>query len=518
MRSRSMPLSERPTGMRRALRRLGAAVAVIVLALVAGGWFVFSSARTSNVEELGFRQALRIPPLLEPDVDGAGRKVFDLDLQQGRAELLPGTTAETWGVNGAHLGPTVRASRGDTVVMHVRNRLDETTTLHWHGMHLPAAADGGPNQTIEPGDTWSPSWTIDQPAASLWYHPHLMGKTEDHVYRGLAGMFLLDDSAASALQLPSEYGVDDIPLIVQDKRRDDDGSLDFSQSMISPIGRLGDEILVNGTRDPYVEVADRLVRLRLLNASTARIYDIGFADGREFDLIGTDGGLLEAPERISRLPLSVGERAEIVVELEAGEEAVLRSFGPDLGTNAFEGRFAGADDTFDLLKLRADEKLDDSPDLPAKLVAQEGPQESEASGVRRFELGNRDINGVQMDMARIDQVVELGATEVWEVENTSGTPHNFHVHDVRFRVIDYAGEPPPAHLSGLKDTVYVPPGETVRFVTTFEDYADPTTPYMFHCHILEHEDRGMMGQLVVVEPGDRPAHGEPGHNHAEDHG
>jgi suppressor of ftsI len=495
-----------------------AVIAVVIAAVTVAGCAIWSSANVNTVGERRFEQELRIPPLLEPRDDGAGRKHFDLELQEGRAELLPGTTAETWGINGPYLGPTLRAERGDEVTMNVDNNLPEPTTLHWHGMHLPAHADGGPHQMIEPGESWSPSWTIDQPAASLWYHPHLHGATSEHVYRGLAGMFLLDDPEASALSLPSEYGVDDIPLIVQDKRLDDDGGLDFSQSMISPIGRLGDEILVNGTHDPYVTVTDRLVRLRLLNASTARIYDIGLADGRQFDLIGTDGGLLEAPERISRIQLSVGERAEIVVELEAGEEAVLRSFEPDLGTNAFEGRFAGADDSFDLLELRAADELDDSRGLPAQLVAREGPEENEADGVRRFELGNRDINGAKMDIRRIDEVVELGATEVWEVENTSGTPHNFHVHDVRFRVIEYAGEPPPPHLSGPKDTVYVPPGETVRLATAFEDYADPSIPYMFHCHILEHEDRGMMGQFVVVESGERPAHGELGHDHAEAHG
>jgi len=268
--------------------------------------------------------------------------------------------------------------------------------------------------------------------------------------------------------------------------------------VISPIGRLGDEVLVNGTHDPHLEVGDTRVRLRLLNASTARIYDIGFADGREFSLVGTDGGLLEAPERMDRVQLSVGERVEIVVAVEPGENVVLRSFEPDPGTNAFEGRFAGADDSFDLLELRAARELDASPELPARLVARQGPEPGDAIGVRRFALGNRDIDGVRMDMARIDEVVEVGDTEVWEVENTSGTPHNFHVHDVRFRILEYAGEPPPPALSGLKDTVYVPPGETVRFATAFEDYTDPAVPYMFHCHLLEHEDRGMMGQFIVV--------------------
>jgi FtsP/CotA-like multicopper oxidase with cupredoxin domain len=326
-------------------------------------------------------------------------------------------------------------------------------------------------------------------------------------------MFIVDDPASESLPLPADYGVDDIPLIIQDKRFEDDGSLDFSQSIISPIGRLGDEILVNGTHDPYLAVTDRLVRLRLLNASTARIYSIGFADERDFELIATDGGLLEAPEMMSRIQLSVGERAEIVVELAPAERVVLRSFEPDLGTNPFEGRFAGADDSFDLLELRADHELEESTELPGRLASPEAPSEAEATQVRRFELGNRNINGRSMETARIDQVVERGTTEVWEVENTSGIPHSFHPHDIRFRVLDHAGGPPAPSLRGPKDTVHVPPGDTVRLLTEFGDYADPDLPYMFHCHILEHEDRGMMGQYVVAPPGKTartpgPAHSE----------
>lgn len=183
--------------------------------------------------------------------------------------------------------------------MRVRNALPEPTTLHWHGMHLPARADGGPHQTIAPGRKWEPSWTIDQPAASLWYHPHGLGSTEDHVYRGLAGMWIVDDPISRSLPLPQTYGVDNIPLILQDKRLDDAGRLDFGQGWISPIGRLGDDMLINGTYDPHLRVAHRRVRFRLLNASTARIYNIGFADARPFALVATDGGLLEKPERLT---------------------------------------------------------------------------------------------------------------------------------------------------------------------------------------------------------------------------
>jgi FtsP/CotA-like multicopper oxidase with cupredoxin domain len=501
--------------MKRVVRWILIPVALGVVALAGTGCALYSRAQVSTVGDLAFENELKIPPLLEPQEED-GRKIFDLTLQQGRAELLPGKPAETWGVNGAYLGPTLRAERGDRVELRVRNELPEVTTVHWHGMHLPSAADGGPHQMIEPGATWTPSWEIDQPAATLWYHPHPHGETADHVYRGVAGMFLLDDPDAEELTLPAEYGVDDIPLIIQDKRLHDDGELDFSQGLISPTGRLGGTILVNGTYDPYVEVGNEHVRFRLLNASNARIYNVGFADDREFDLIATDGGLLETPQRLARVQLSPGERAEIVASFAPGEEVVLRSFEPDLGTNFFENRFAGGDDSFDLVQLRAGATLAPSPEVPKRLAAHEQAHADDAVRTRRFELDGTQINDKDMDMRRIDEVVEVDTTEIWEVHNASGTPHNFHVHDVRFAVLEYAGGPPPPHLTGLKDTVYVPPGETVRLVTRFSDYTDPDLPYMFHCHILQHEDRGMMGQFVVVERGQET--GDPPHEHDRNSG
>jgi FtsP/CotA-like multicopper oxidase with cupredoxin domain len=485
--------------MRRVLKIAGVVAGVAVAALAAALFALWSNARVGNVGELEFANELAIPPLAEPRVDGAGRLVFELELEAGESELLPGTRTETWGANGPHLAPTLRASRGDEVMPMVTNGLgDETTTIHWHGMHLPAVADGGPHQTIAPGETWSPEWTVDQPAATLWYHPHPHEEAEDHVYRGLVGMFIVDDPEADGLALPSDYGADDIPLIIQDKKLGDDGSLDFSKAMISPTGLLGDEIVVNGTRDPHLEVTSERVRLRLLNASGARVYDIGFADDRPFELIATDGGLLEAPVRADRIQLSPGERGEIVADFEPGEEVVLRSFEPDLETNFWEQRFAGGDDSFDLLEIRAADELAPAPETPEQLVDLEAFG-GEPERVRAFRLSGQGwINGRSMDMSRIDEVVVPGATEIWEVENASGTPHSFHPHDVRFRVLEYAGGAPPAHLRGLKDTIYVPPGETVRLLIEFGDYADAEHPFMFHCHILQHEDRGMMGQFTVA--------------------
>lgn len=171
---------------------LGSAAVLAVPAAGVLGW-VYAQAAQTNVGDLGFRNELAIPPLLEPTVGADGRKTFDLTLQAGRAELLAGTATQTWGINGDYLGPTLRAERGDDIRVNVTNTLDEPTSLHWHGMYLPAASDGGPHQPVEAGGTWSPTWTVDQPAASLWYHPHLHGTTADHVYQGLAGMFILDD-------------------------------------------------------------------------------------------------------------------------------------------------------------------------------------------------------------------------------------------------------------------------------------------------------------------------------------
>jgi FtsP/CotA-like multicopper oxidase with cupredoxin domain len=489
--------------MKRLLRWSLAIIALGVVALTAAGGALYVRAQVSTVGELRFENELTIPPLLEPRVD-RNRKVFDLTLRRGEAELLPGKLTETWGANGAQLGPTLRAASGDRVELRVHNELQETTTIHWHGMHLPAEADGGPHQPIGPGETWSPGWTIDQPAATLWYHPHPHGATADHVYRGLAGLFILDDPRGDAL-IPDEYGVNDVPLIIQDKRLHDDGSLDFSQSWISPTGRLGDTILVNGGYDPFLEIGHERVRFRLVNASNARVYNIGFADDRDFELVGTDGGLLEMPQRLTRIRLSPGERAEIVAAFEPGETVVLRSFEPELGTNFFENRFAGGDDSFDLLQIRAAQVLNPSPEVPEQLAAYEHLDAEDAVGTRHFELDGSTINDKKMDMGRIDAAVEARTTEIWDVRNASGTPHNFHPHGVSFRVLEYAEGPPPPSLSGLKDTVYVPPGTSVRLVVRFGDYTDPDLPYMFHCHILQHEDRGMMGQFVAVEPRQSPA-------------
>lgn len=425
---------------RRGFLKLGAAagLAVTTAPALSGCSFLDQRESIDTVGDIDFSNPLHIPPLAESSRRD-GTTVFELTAQAGRSAIVPAGEADTWGLNGSLLGPTLRARRGESVEINVTNDLDESTTLHWHGMHLPAAADGGPHQMIEPGDTWSPSWRIDQPAATLWYHPHPHGETERHVYRGLGGLFIIDDDDEAGLDLPRTYGVDDIPVIVQDKTFDADGRLQETSRQDN--GMIGGTILVNGTAGPVFDVTAQRTRLRLLNASTARSYSFGFED-REFAMIGSDGGLLREPATLDRILLTPGERAEIVVELEPGEEVTLRSYPQDLGLSSGRTRSTGAGDTLDVLLLRAEDDLDPSPDLPAELVSVERLDESDATETREFELRNNRINGESMEMDRIDDVVTVDTTEVWEVWNGHRQPHNFHVHDVQFQVLSVDGDDP----------------------------------------------------------------------------
>jgi blue copper oxidase len=474
--------------------------------LAGGGSLAACGNGVDTVGKVNFSRPLSIPPLAPSRPDGAGGRVFDLRAQFGQRDFGFGGTTRTWGFNGDYLGPTLRARRGERVTVNVVNDLDEETTVHWHGMHLPARMDGGPHQPVRPGATWSPTWTIDQPAATLWYHPHPHGRTLEHVGRGRAGLFILDDDDPVQRRLPHDYGVDDIPVVVQD--------VDIHNAQIRP-KKTGKQLLVNGTYEPYLEVSTDRVRLRLLNAAVSRTFSFGLADERPVQLVATDGGLLAAPATVTRVQLSPGERAEVVVPVRPGERVVLRGFPPDLG-DSITSRFTdGGRDQFDVLELRAAATPRPTPRVPAELAALPRLDPAAAVATRTFQLNGTDINGESMDLGRIDEVVETGTTEVWHVRNGDGQRHNFHVHGVHFQVLDVDGAPPPAALRGWKDTVFLPGNSQVRIVVRFGDHADPDTPYMYHCHLLMHEDSGMMGQFVVVAPGQSAGRvgGVGGHDH-----
>ena len=408
--------------------------------------------------------------------------------------------------------------RGERVRLHVDNGLDDGATVHWHGFELPAAADGGPHQLIRPGARWSPSFEVRQRASLYWYHSHLHRGTGPQVYAGLAAPIYVRDDEEDALDLPSEYGVDDIPLIVQDRVLDNSGKLLYPQNMHAQMmGVRGDRLYVNGTQNAVFDARTGQLRLRILNGSNARFYDFSLSGGQTMELIASDGGLLDRPHAVRSLRLAPGERAQILVDLSEGRPLSLLATSPDnsMGMMGNGGGMMGGgmmgrrrddartDEPFRILDIRPSGS---SPrrNLPPQLAALPALDPSLAVRTRRFVLdmgmmgGGMSINGASMDMNVINERVPVGQWEIWEIANASMMAHPFHIHNVQFRVIDRDGHAPPPLETGFKDTVIVNPREQVRVLLRFEEHSDPDTPYMYHCHILEHEDAGMMGQFVVV--------------------
>lgn len=483
-------------------------------AAAAGVWSPSNAGASGH--NLAFENPLRIPSLLPGELRD-GVRTYELSAEHGRMSFLPGLSTETIGFNGAYLGPTIRCKSGDRVKIKLQNNLREAAAVHWHGLLLPARMDGGPHQAVAPGATWVPEFEIRQRGSLCWYHAHTLHQTGRQVLRGLAGLMLIDDDDNRAAGLPSDYGVDDIPLVLQDRRFRRDGSFEYMTSMHDMMmGYTGDVLLVNGTVRPVLSLQRPRTRLRVLNGSNSRIYTLGRSDGVDLTLIATDGGLLEAPVSMPRVRVAPGERVEFLVEPRDGKTFRLMSYPDDAG-GSMGGMMGmrGNDETFVVLELRAASPAGASVPIPAKLSTLHRLKTEDSTATRRFTLdmgmmggmmgprmgpmgGMMAINGLAMDMRRIDFRVPVGNIEVWEILNRTPLAHPFHIHNTQFGILDRDGEAPGAHERGLKDTVLVDPGARVRLIMQFKDFADPQHPYMYHCHILEHEDGGMMGQFVVV--------------------
>ena len=496
-----------------------------------GGAIAVSGILGSTIAGFGQGAPLHINPLKIPAQEHGKREgnatVYNLTVQNGTSEFVDQIRTTTRGINSSYLGPTMRFKDGDNVKINVKNTIGETTTLHWHGLHLPASQDGGPHQPIKDGTTRVSEFQVKQKAASFWYHSHGLHKTAPHVWQGLAGMIIVDDAESDTLDLPRDYGVDDIPVVLQDRRFSNDGEMYYDPSRHDTMmGLVGNIPIANGTISAFVEAKSTLLRLRILNGSNASTYNLGFSDNRPFQQIGTDGGLLEAPAKTDNILLSPGERTEIIVDVSGGKNFILqsRSIGGNEGMGRGMGQGMGMmrqgmggmmnggnSGPMNFLEIRPSESLKSSSIVPAKLTKIDWLDPKIAVKTRRFMLemtmgpmmmlglGNsHTINDKAMEINRIDEVVKLGDTEIWEIGNTSPLPHPFHIHDVQFQILDRNGNKPHPGERGLKDTVLVYPGEMVRVIAKFTDYADPDHPYMYHCHILEHEDAGMMGQFTVV--------------------
>jgi FtsP/CotA-like multicopper oxidase with cupredoxin domain len=243
-------------------------------------------------------QVLPIPRLIE----ARSSEPVTLILQMTQYRFGSGRATSARGISASYLGPAVRVRSGDTVPFRVENQLDEETTLHWHGLWVPSHVDGGPHNTIRPGTAWSPELAIGQPAATAWFHPHPHGNTARQVYSGLAGLMIVSDGGDADRGLPAAYGVDDIPLILQDKRVGRGGEFVYDPDMMDLMhGFQGDTLVVNGTIGPVARVPVGYVRLPLLNAANARIFDLRFSDRRPFFVIAGDGGLLAEPVEVRSL-------------------------------------------------------------------------------------------------------------------------------------------------------------------------------------------------------------------------
>lgn len=450
-----------------------------------------------------FNNPLFIPPVL------TGTS-FALTADSSSHVFYGSTATPTFGYNGNFLGPTLIMNRNDSVSISVTNNLSQETTVHWHGMHIPAWTDGGPHTTIPSGGTWQIGYKVLNAASTCWYHPHPHTNTGNQVYMGLAGMIIVKDTVESQLNLPRTYGTDDFPVILQDRSFNANGTFN--------IEGLADSMLVNGTPHAYLDAPAQVVRLRVLNGSNIRSYNLGFSDNRNFWVIASDGGLLAQPYQTNRLKIAGGERYEILLDLTTsmGNSFNLMSYASVfLNTEPGGGGMQNGNSPlngvdFPIMQINVVAATGNPvTTIPSTLITVTPWLAANADTTRYKTLtgngmfsmmSNFSINNQPFDMMVINDTIPLNNIEIWEFENTSNIGHPMHIHDVTFYILTRNGVPPPPQEAGLKDVFFIMPGEIVQVIMKFEDYADDTMPYMYHCHNLFHEDNNMMAQFIVTSP------------------
>ena len=403
------------------------------------------------------------------------------------------------------LGPTIRVNSGINANINFQNNLSEKTNIHWHGLKIPANMDGHPEAVINAGSSFNYQFPINQRAGLYWYHPHPDAATARQAYQGLAGLFIVNDAEEAALNLPS--GIYEIPLVIQDKRLSSSG-INYNPSMGEVMsGYMGETIIVNGVASPFADVATRYYRLRILNGSNARIYNLALSNNADLIIIGNDGGLLKNPATVKNILLAPGERLDVLVNfagLTTGTEVFLESRAFNNGGNA-QGKQG-----FKMLKFKITQTVSDPFTVPALLSVVNAVSPSSSSRTRNFIInsmqmssgmdmtGIHKINNKSYDKNRIDETVAANAAEIWVFDNSQGDePHPMHLHGVNFQVLERSGGRGQliASESGWKDTVTVMPGEKVKIIIPFSAL---TGVFVFHCHNLEHEDDGMMLQYKLI--------------------
>ncbi|WP_416260883.1 multicopper oxidase CueO [Gibbsiella quercinecans] len=497
--------------------------------------------------------ALPIPPLLAPDAQGN----IALAFQAGETRWLPHVASKTWGVNGALLGPAVRLQRGKPVTVDIRNQLPAASTLHWHGLAIPGEADGGPHALIPPGESRTAHFTVDQPAATCWFHPHTHGKTGQQVMMGLAGLVLIEDEESSRLPLPKTWGQDDIPVILQDKRLSNDGQIAYQLDVMSAaVGWFGDRMFTNGVQYPQHPAPRGWLRLRFLNGCNARSLRLAASDNRPLYVIASDGGFLNEPVKLHELPILMGERFEVLVDTSDGQPFDIVT----LPVKQMGMTLAPFDKPLPVLRIQPTQApgvttLPDTlvalPALPALDGVQErwlqlmmdptldklgmqalmqryghqamagmsmdhgnmgeaghggmagmdhGDMAGMAHGEAPFDFSHGNmINGKAFDMMKPMFAAKRGQYEKWTISGEGDMMlHPFHIHGTQFRILSENGKPPAAHRAGWKDTVHVE-GWRSEVLVRFDHLASAEHAYMAHCHLLEHEDTGMMLGFTVTD-------------------
>jgi blue copper oxidase len=489
--------------------------------------------------------------------------------QQESVEVVPGKSSQLRGYRAerdgkTYVNPTFRVRKGKEFSAEFANDLDEETTVHWHGLHVDWRMDGHPFRPVAPKSTYRYAFPVQDRGGTYWYHPHPHGGTARQTYAGLAGFFLVEDEEQQRLDeaLELRLGETDIPLLIQDKILDESGNFVYKpDAMAVDMGYEGDVVLINLTPTPYLEVSTRIYRFRLLNGSNARTYRLAFTKvGEEellpYQIIGTDGGLLDRPREVREVFLSPAERVDVLLDLrdfEVGEEVVLKSLPFDPMHREHETKMGGSVEhmghtdhmdhmemgdhhqmghhmdhqmgparlpdgsQFYLLKLVVNERTDYTRRIPETLseIPQPDLGEADTRPITLSMITNDQgmrwlINGKTHTMDEFPIVVQRGAKEIWEIHNDEKSmPHPIHLHGFQFRILERVGTPEQvAHLVvdekgrlvsdlGFKDTVLLWPGETVKCAMDFSHGFEGEQFYMFHCHILEHET-GMMLNLKVV--------------------
>jgi FtsP/CotA-like multicopper oxidase with cupredoxin domain len=412
---------------------------------------------------------------------------ISVSIQPACLPILPGPCTNLWTYGGSFPGLTIRRPTGQTTQVTFTNNLPPSAgemTVHNHGAHVSPENDGRPDEFLI-GTGGSRTYTYghvengeNERGTTQFYHDHRMDFTARNVWMGLAGLYILDDAADPAT-LPS--GAFDVPLAIADRQFDAQNQIPY---VFNAAGVTGDKILVNGAYRPYLEVGDRKYRFRILNASNARIYSFVLSTGGSFVQIGTESGLLPAPVVRTQMRAGPAERLDVVVD-----------FAGRLGQTLY---LRDAASGVDVLQFRVTQDLVDNSSIPSALRAL--PAIGEPTRTRSFSFDKTDghwtINGLRFDPNRVDALPVLGTTEKWVFQNPTGAPHTVHLHGIDQQCVTRNGGACFPYET-MKETWLLDPGETIEVKLKFTDF---TGRYVFHCHMTEHEDDGMMSQFEVVPP------------------